>query len=549
MTSEINSIPPVSTPVPASTAAAAAATAGSGATTTLAAAVRSAAATGELLTLLQPEAVLDAGETAPAQVLTFKQAGQAAFEVMLQLTLSSGRLATVQTTSTQPLLPGTQLTVTQLTNDSLAVTVQQGKSDALGSLTQIDTEQLPVGSLLQGKVITSQVVAPGVYRSLVTLLNTSLAGQTLTLDSPQPLRLGSLLSAEVRGAQQLNFVPLSGRLDQLAVVQQLTAQQTRQGSIQGLLETLSTMYANQTPGTASPAVQASVETLLANLPDIRDMADPKTVAGALQGSGVFMEASLLAGGPADSSVPDLKTSLLRLVAQLTPALPAGSTFNPANAAQVLAQGLPGYVRNALGMLGQVGQAGIKPPLLGFPLPTRLLQSNEDDHDLEQLLRLASAAISRLQSHQLSSLEQSGVNDRGNLQTTWQMEIPMRNLQDIVPLQVRIQREDIAEENPDTARETDRETTAKEKLWRIELSFDLSPLGPLQVQAQLFAGQLSSQLWAERPGTARLIENQLGNLRDRLRACGLNVTELNCHLGTPPQGSRTRLEQRWVDENA
>ena len=83
----------------------------------------------------------------------------------------------------------------------------------------------------------------------------------------------------------------------------------------------------------------------------------------------------------------------------------------------------------------------------------------------------------------------------------------------------------------------------------ELAFDLYPLGPLQVQAQLVRGSLSSQLWAEDPATARLVDSQLGVLRERLIASGLSVAELNCHHGTPPQGMRTHLEQRWVDENA
>jgi hypothetical protein len=78
---------------------------------------------------------------------------------------------------------------------------------------------------------------------------------------------------------------------------------------------------------------------------------------------------------------------------------------------------------------------------------------------------------------------------------------------------------------------------------------MEPLGPLQVQAQLTQGKLSSQLWATRPFTASLIENHLGSLRERLVASGLNVSDLDCHLGTPPRGPKTGLEQRWVDETA
>jgi hypothetical protein len=125
---------------------------------------------------------------------------------------------------------------------------------------------------------------------------------------------------------------------------------------------------------------------------------------------------------------------------------------------------------------------------------------------------------------------------------------MRNAHDIVPLQVKVQREDTPEREEQRER-IDSDVKEKEKIWRVELAFDLNPLGPLQVQAQLIGGNLSSQLWAEREGSAELINGELGNLRERLVACGLNVSDLTCNRGTPPQGPRTVLEQRWIDENA
>ncbi|MDT9646684.1 flagellar hook-length control protein FliK, partial [Pseudomonas sp. JV245A] len=300
--------------------------------------------------------------------------------------------------------------------------------------------------------------------------------------------------------------------------------------------------ADSDPSTTSTDLRAAVERLLAGLPDVQQLSNPRGVAQALLGSGLFLEARLLAGAN-PGQVPDMKADLLRLIAQLTPGLPSSTSFNAILAANTLAQSLPSFVRSALGTLGQVSA---KASPTGFPLPERLLQSLEGEGDLEQLLRLAAAAVSRLQSHQLSSLEQSGLTDDGRLLSTWQLEIPMRNLQDIVPLQVKLQREEAPEPEPEHKRE---EREPKQALWRVDLAFDLEPLGPLQVQAQLIQGRLSSQLWAERPYTASLIESHLGNLRERLLASGLNVGDLDCHLGTPPQGPQTRLEQRWVDETA
>ncbi|MND68879.1 Flagellar hook-length control protein FliK [compost metagenome] len=500
---------------------------------------------GELLKLLTPvEGLISVGQTAQAEVLSLKQADQT-FQMLLKVTLDSGRQTTVQTTSNQPLAQGTTLVVTQPSAGNLAVTVQQAIASSVATLTRLDTAQLPVGTLLQGKVLTSQVLpqVPGqplVFRSMVSLLNTALSGSTLSIDSPQPLRIGTLLSAQVQDSQTLKFVPLSSRQEQLAVTRQLVDQQGRQGSLDGLLQRLQNLApSDQT----SAELRSAAARLLANLPDVQQLSTPKGLALALASSGAFLESKLL-NGQNPTLAPDMKGDLLKLVAQLSQGLPANTSLGAIIAANTLAQAMPNFVRNALGMLGQVSA---KPSPSGFPLPERLLQSGEGENDLEHLLRLAAAAVSRLQSHQLSSLEQTGVTADGRLMSTWQLEIPMRNLQDIVPLQVKFQREDAAEKEQPKERREEREP--KQQLWRVELAFAMEPLGPLQIQAQLIKGSLSSQLWAERPYTASLIENNLAGLRDRLLSAGLNVGDLDCHLGTPPQGPQTRLEQRWVDETA
>ncbi|MGF6138443.1 flagellar hook-length control protein FliK [Pseudomonas laurylsulfatiphila] len=500
---------------------------------------------GELLKLLTPvEGLISVGQTAQAEVLSLKQADQT-FQMLLKVTLDSGRQTTVQTTSNQPLALGTTLLVTQPSAGNLAVTVQQAIASSVATLTRLDTAQLPVGTLLQGKVLTSQVLPqvpgqPMVFRSMVSLLNTALSGSTLSIDSPQPLRIGTLLSAQVQDSQTLKFVPLSSRQEQLAVTRQLVDQQSRQGSLDGLLKLLQNLAPSDQTSTE---LRSAAARLLAGLPDVQQLSTPKGLALALASSGAFLESKLL-NGQNPTLAPDMKGDLLKLVAQLSQGLPAHTNLGATIAANTLAQAMPNFVRNALGMLGQVSA---KPSPSGFPLPERLLQSAEGEDDLEHLLRLAAAAVSRLQSHQLSSLEQTGVTADGRLMSTWQLEIPMRNLQDIVPLQVKFQREDAPEKEQPKERREEREP--KQQLWRVELAFAMEPLGPLQIQAQLIKGSLCGQLWAERPYTASLIESNLAGLRDRLLSAGLNVGDLDCHLGRPPQGPQTRLEQRWVDETA
>jgi hypothetical protein len=521
--------------------------------------LRAGVAPGEVLKLMEPRAgLLNSGQIANAEVVSLKQLGQN-FQLLLKLTMDNGRQTTLPVTSSLPLTPGTTVNVAQGSADTLTISVQDLQKAITNSLTTIDTRQLPVGTLLQGKVLTTQVAAqnvaqlaaqpassqPTAYRSIVMLLNTALAGSSLTIESPQALRVGSLLSAQVQSSQALNFVALPNRLDELALAQQLSTQQSRQGSLQSLLTALQNLPppADTDSDSLPTSLRASIEQLLADLPDVQQMTTAKGVAQALNASGMFMESRLLAGQN-PTLVPDMKANLLRLITQILPGLP-DSSYNAAAAANTLARAMPSIIRNALGTLGLVA-APSQP--ISFPLPARTLGNPENNDDLEMLLKLAAGAVSRLQSHQLGGLEQTRTMDDGTQVTTWQLEIPMRNAHDIVPLQVKVQREDTPdrEEHPETVSQ---EVKEKEKLWRVELAFDLEPLGPLQVQAQLVAGSLSSQMWAEREGAAELISSELDSLRARLVACGLNVKELACNRGLPAQGTRTVLEQRWIDENA
>ncbi|MFK0314330.1 flagellar hook-length control protein FliK [Pseudomonas sp. NPDC090233] len=495
-----------------------------------------AALTGELLNLTQAQpGLLKPGETAQAEVLTLRQAGSE-FQLVLRLMQANGNQTQLQATTSQPLPQGSQITVSQPQSNRLAVMVQQANASNVTTLTQLDTSKVPVGTLLQGKVLTNQAL-PGdgaSFRSLVSLLNSAQAGAILTIDSPRPLPIGSLLSALVQGDQSLRFVPLSGRQEQLNIAQQLLTQQGRQASLPGLLNALQQIASNPAN---DGELRSTANSLLAGLSDARQLSDGKALAQALNNSGAFLEAKLM-GGLGASVATDLKAQLVRLVAQASANAPS-----PMVASATLAQALPAMARSALGMLDRVSP---KTAPGAFPLPSRLLQAMENEGDLQQLLRLAAAAISRLQSHALSSLQQSGTLDNGNLQTTWQTEIPVRHGQEFIPLQVKLQREETPQQQAERRREPQ---DAPQALWRIDLAFDLAPLGPLQVQAQLAQGRLTGQLWAEREQTARLIDSQLGQLRERLLARGLDVGDLECHPGIPPQGPRTRVEQRWVDETA
>ncbi|WP_181296647.1 flagellar hook-length control protein FliK [Pseudomonas sp. Q2-TVG4-2] len=481
------------------------------------------------LKLLQPmQGLLIAGESAEAEVISIKEALQN-FQLTLRLTLNNGRQATIETSSPKAAVPGAAMMVTALSDTRLIAALQPGNRQPQSS---IDLGQLPVGTVVQGKVTASQQTqqdGKNLFKVVITLLNSPLAGHKLNVESAMPLAPGSLITARVQGDQSLSFMPLSGRLDQLVLGQQLTAQHNRQGSLEGLLGALGS-------GSGLPEqLRGAAERLLGLVPDMQQLGDTKTLAQALARSGVFLESSLLSG-QASNLPADMKAALLRLIAQL-PGLPGSGPLAAAQAGATLGQALPAFARSALGALGQPNARHLAQ---NFPLPSRLPPNVGDEADLELILKLAAAAVSRLQTHQLSSLAQTQTGPDGTQVTTWQIEVPMRDQREIVPLQVKLQREEETQHSHKEKPET---------LWKVELAFDVAPLGPLQVQAQLLQGSLSSQIWAERSGTAQLIAAELDHLRQRLVTAGLNVGELACRQGTPPQGPRTSLDQRFVDETA
>ena len=116
--------------------------------------------------LLQPiGGLLAAGDSADAEVVSVKENAQNSFQVLLKLTLNGGQQATVEASSNRPLAQGSLLNVTAVSETRLMVALQPGGTAVLDS---IDLDQLPVGTLVQGKVVSSEQLAKArstVYRS------------------------------------------------------------------------------------------------------------------------------------------------------------------------------------------------------------------------------------------------------------------------------------------------------------------------------------------------------------------------------------------------
>ncbi|ALZ85224.1 hypothetical protein APT59_13855 [Pseudomonas oryzihabitans] len=504
-----------------------------------AAAAQASDAGAQILQALQSlDDLIPPGSTATAEVLATRPAGQN-FQFLLQLQLAQGGSVLLTTQSPTNNLPvGSQLLVSTLGSTQLAVLLQSLEGDAPPPpLQQLDLRQLPVGTTLQLRVLSNLLQqSPGTtptYEVIAKALSSNLEGRQLKLESARPVPVGSLLTVVIKDSQEVTVLPMAQRLDQLDIDRQLQGQGQRQLSMNALLQWLEDVPEADLP----PSVGAALKSLLANLEHTEALTTAQGWTRALARSGLQLEQQLL-----DRSGPDLqedfKANLLRLVDRLLASVPGDALRNPQVAVQTAQQNLPDALRRAL---GDAATANRQPTALDFPLGERdgrgLSAANAE---LDELLQLATGVIARLQTHQLASLAQTQVLPDGYYLSTWQTEIPWRDGERLGAVQVRFQEE---RPPPDSRGE------ARDSLWKVELAFDLAPLGPLQVRAQLASGRLSSEFWAEKGATATLIDTELPHLRDRLLAAGFVVGDLSSRQGRPARNPRTSLEQRWIDDTA
>ena len=471
-----------------------------------------------LRALTSLEGLLNPGQQVQAQVLGRLETAQGQ-QLSLRLALADGRSVTLDALAArQPeLASGTRLQLTALSDNRLLIETPPG---AARPLTRLD---LPAGSLLQARVLSS--TPAGNLQQIVAQLPD---GRQLLLESARPLPVGSLLNARVLDDRSLQFIGPDARVQQLDLLQQLAGQFARQSPLSALFTALRALQGQPLP----PPLQASVERLLNSQPSAAQLGDPRQLAAILRNAGIGLE-SRLATAQAGALDNDLKANLLRLLGQL-------SSFNPTTALQtpagsLLLATLPTLARQVLGALGQRPE---RQPGLNFPLPSQRLEGLENP-SLQLLLKLAAGAVARVQSHQLASLAQATTSAEGQPATVLQMEIPVRDLP--TPVQLRLRGEDEAPAK--------RNAKQRARQWKIDLAFDMEPLGPLQVQAQLCRNQFSGQLWAERADTAELIGRELGELRRALGEAGLEIGELDCQRGTPPAAPAASLETHWIHVTA
>ena len=85
-------------------------------------------------------------------------------------------------------------------------------------------------------------------------------------------------------------------------------------------------------------------------------------------------------------------------------------------------------------------------------------------------------------------------------------------------------------------------------WRMRLSLDLPPAGPMHALVSLRGGRAGVTLWAEKSETADQFRAALPELRDALTVVDLDITTLDVFTGAPP-GARPARAGKAVDRRS
>jgi hypothetical protein len=303
----------------------------------------------------------------------------------------------------------------------------------------------------------------------------------------------------------------------------------------------------------SPSVEQALKSIAEKIRSPEQLAQPKILAQTFKNSGVFFEKKLTEGvqknndeitGSSKAALnatytQDLKGSLLTLLSRVTQEI--NGDKKPLSSEQTikLLQGLsnpalfhlPGAaitnplrvdIAHAIGMFVQ--QLMHK--------PVKELSDKELRTQLLVLLQRHSVhSLARIQLQQLHSLNHElDTKDSSTPNASWQMEIPVKQHNDIHHLHMRIDREWIDEKSESDTNKS----TNKIKQWSVTLRFDLPTLGEFCAQLAIVNNQVSATLWAAREKTFGEVRDHIEGLRKQLESEGIDVKYLQCMHGMPPE---------------
>lgn len=140
------------------------------------------------------------------------------------------------------------------------------------------------------------------------------------------------------------------------------------------------------------------------------------------------------------------------------------------------------------------------------------------------------SLAKIQLQQIHTINhQLTQTDQAQPTQSWQVEIPLRQGQEVHPLQLQFEQQWVEDPNETASKENKRV-----RQWNIMLGFDLPVIGKFYAQLCLLGTNLSAKFWAENAATLQEAKLKMDSLRAQLEQEGIEVAQLQCVPGLPPQ---------------
>ena len=487
-----------------------------------------------------------------------------------------------------------------------AKTQTTSESKATNSTTRdSNANQIPNKSL---SAVVVQVIKTTAKIYDITI---NLNGKFLVVKSPVELQPGEQLKLEATKNGNLKLIEVTPLKQQSLINNAIRTLISQQNSYQLLLSKLLTLSTKNTGTTTllntmpsykglSPNILQSVNKLMASLPQSKDFQQTKTLQNpnqlklSLSNSGLQLEnklsnmiMSLRASSAGSSSASnssasnfssqnmpstqqmvqkDFKANLLRLMSNLLPTTNQSEGKTRTTPPQTLQQ-ISALLATTTGSLSGTKSSQMadlqkalstelaktntqissyvetvtKPPLMGsfFLQPQQTAKADTKqkswmDSIVSTLAKLTLSTLARVQLHQLASLPQT---QEGQTTQLLSLELPIVHEDKVHLFQIQI-----GEEETQQTQEKE-----KEKCWKINLAFDIEPLGPMHIQLTMVGQSASATIWAEQKETVDFTHSHLDVLTDSLQHIGLSVKQIDCLKGKPPEKKAT-FQQHLVDIN-
>ncbi|NOY62000.1 MAG: flagellar hook-length control protein FliK [Gammaproteobacteria bacterium] len=444
-------------------------------------------------------------------------------------------------------------------------------------LAQLELPSLRVGQLLEA-------VVAKVDNANVTL---QVDGKPLRASLPQFLApaVGDKLTLQLASLSPPTFKVVSSvQGDAALLTQALRTALPRQGGFATLLANLGALSNVASAGQQSAAeklpdaLSSLIKQLLLSIASTEKIRSGDGLRQAVKQSGLFMEQSLAQtaamvgketgrvtgnmAGQGDAaqvlqqSQPqpqaqsalhsgDLKVALLKLLAGLRHEATKGTSTVADEQTSGEATRTTPTVKTAMPFGARLPQPNPPPLMRDTPLQTQATAKTAPVLQqplvrmlpllMGQLMEQVEGALARIQVNQLSTLQADG--SAANLLT---VELPLQHKERTDLLQIRFQRERNGGNGADDDKETPR--------WSALVALDLPQLGPLYARVSVVGEQVSTLFWAEQAATVTRLNGYLDELRCGLHAAGLDVAELRCRQGKPPQPGAPEHGTALLDVN-